>query len=202
MHGSPCPYCKGKAPPNFDRVCRLTAYVEPVRRVVHHLKYHRRWTLGEELADRLIARQPVRQLLSESDVLIPVPLHWRRQVPRGYNQAEVIARRLAARSDGPKVLRAVKRVRHTPQQTRLHSPTHRAENLKDAFRLAHASRLEGKRVVLVDDVWTTGATMQAVARTVKPAHPASISAVVVAVANPRGVESRTPAGPIDVELDP
>src|SRR4051812_26117111 len=55
MRGSPCPYCKGKGPANFDRVVRLAAFAEPARRMIHHLKYHRRWGMGEELADRLWA---------------------------------------------------------------------------------------------------------------------------------------------------
>jgi ComF family protein len=203
MRGSPCPYCKGKGPANFDRVVRLAAFAEPARRMIHHLKYHRRWGIGEELADRLWATEGVRAMLSDTDVIVPVPLHWRRQVIRGYNQADVLARRLAARTGrAVKVVRAVRRVRHTPQQTQLLSAARRAENLKDAFALVAAGRLAGKRVVIVDDVWTTGATMQAVARVIKRAKPKGIAAIVVAVANPRGLERVEKAEDVvGVELD-
>jgi ComF family protein len=183
MHGNPCPYCMGKGPPNFERVVRLAAFHDPVRGLIHHLKYHRRWAIGEELADRLLRQERVKELLQATDVLVAVPLHWRRQLPRGYNQAEVIARRL-----GKRVVRPVKRIRQTEMQTNLHSHARRAENLRDAFALIDGRKIAGKRVTVVDDVWTTGATMQAMARVLKKAKPASLSAIVVATADPRGLE--------------
>ena len=194
MHRSPCPYCKGKGWPNFERVVRLTSYQDPVGAMVRHLKYHRGWGLGEELANRLLEQQRVQQVLEQTQVLVPVPLHWRRQLVRGYNQAEVIARHLAAA--GPKripVARPLRRVRNTETQTHLHSHAKRASNLRDAFALVDGRPLAGRHVTLVDDVWTTGATMQAIARVLKTARPASLSAIVVAAADPRGIE-RGPDG--------
>jgi ComF family protein len=201
MHRSPCPYCLGKGPTNYDRVARLAAFHEPLRAVIHHLKYHRRWGTGEELAERLAKTPAANDLLRQADVLVPVPLHWRRQIPRGYNQAEVLARHLGKLANLP-VARAIKRVIHTEQQTRLHSPTQRAENLRDAFRLVKPAAVTGRRVVVIDDVWTTGATMQAVARALKPAKPKSLSAIVIARTDPRGVERVTNRPEADVELDP
>jgi ComF family protein len=188
MIGSPCPYCKGKGPPNFERVVRLAAFHDPVRVLIHHLKYHRRWGIGEELANLLIEQERVKGLLQNSDVLVPVPLHWRRQITRGYNQAQVIARHLGKRC-GKAVVRAVRRVKNTETQTRLHSHHKREENLRDAFALVRGgNKIEGKHVVVIDDVWTTGATMQAMARELKKAKPASLSAIVVATVDPRGLE--------------
>jgi ComF family protein len=187
MQGSPCPYCLGKGPANFERVVRLTAYHDPARVLIHHLKYHRRWGIGEELAERLLMQERVKALLQETQVLVAVPLHWRRQLTRGYNQAEVIARRLGRRC-GIKVLRPVRRVRNTDTQTHLHSAARRAENLKGAFELRDGRAVAGKHVTLVDDVWTTGATLQALARVLKGAKPASLSAIVVAAVDPRGIE--------------
>lgn len=177
----------GKGPANFERVVRLVAFADPVRIMIHHLKYHRRWAIGEELADRLLQQERTKELLQETDVLVPVPLHWRRQLPRGYNQAEVIARRLGKRCNLP-VARPAKRVRHTEMQTHLHSHARRAENLRDAFDLCDGGKIAGKHVTVIDDVWTTGATMQAIARALKQAKPASLSAIVVATADPRGLE--------------
>lgn len=187
MRGSPCPYCLGKGPPNFERVVRLTSFHDPTRRLIHHLKYHRRWGVGEELADRLLAHERVKSLLQDAQVLVPVPLHWRRQLRRGYNQAEVLARRLAAHCGLP-VARPVRRVRHTETQTHMHSHAHRTANLRDAFAPASPRGVAGKHVVVIDDVWTTGATLQAVARVLKRAKPASLSALVLATADPRGLE--------------
>jgi ComF family protein len=194
----------GKAPPNFERVVRLAAFHEPLRILIHHLKYHRRWNMGETLARRLFDTDAAQSILRDVDVLVPVPLHWRRQIPRGYNQAEVLARHLAKLA-GKSVARAVKRVLHTDPQTRLHSAAQREANLKDAFRLARPNAITGKRIAVVDDVWTTGATMQAVARALKPAKPKALYALVLARTVPRGVERQTPpkiARVPEVELDP
>src|SRR5260221_4577179 len=147
MHGSPGPYCMGKGPANYERVTRLTSFHDPVRVLVHHLKYHRRWGLGEELADRLLMQERVKGAMQETDVLVPVPLHWRRQVTRGYNQAEVLARRLGTRCRKP-VVRAVRRVRNTPTQTHQHAAARRAANLRGAFELINAAKVAGKHVVV------------------------------------------------------
>jgi ComF family protein len=155
--------------------------------MIHHLKYHRRWGIGEELAMRLLEREAVKALLQETQVLVPVPLHWRRQLTRGYNQAEVIARRLGTACKIP-IARPVRRVRNTETQTHMHSLARRTENLREAFALVDGRAVAGKHVAIVDDVWTTGATLQAMARVLKKAKPASLSAVVVATANPRGLE--------------
>jgi len=187
MHGSPCPYCMGKGAPNFERVVRLTAYHDPVRVMIHHLKYHRRWGIGEELADRLVAQERVKALLQETQVLVAVPLHWKRQVMRGYNQAEVIARRLGSLCQ-IQVVKPVRRVRNTETQTHMHSRAQREKNLRDAFKLRDGAKIAAKHVTLVDDVWTTGATLQTLARVLKQARPASLSALVVATTDPRGLE--------------
>jgi ComF family protein len=193
MVGSPCPYCMGKGPANFERVVRLGPYADPLRTMIHHLKYHRRWGIGEELALRLLKRETVKALLQETQVLVAVPLHWKRQLTRGYNQAEVIARRLGKVCEIP-LARPVRRVRDTETQTHMHSSARRTENLRDAFALLDPRKVASRHVTIVDDVWTAGATMQAMARALKPAKPASLSAIVVARANPKGLERVAVAG--------
>jgi ComF family protein len=136
---------------------------------------------GEGLADqmgRVFAEQHGGELLKcEVDVVTPVPLHWWRRWTRGYNQAEAIGRELAAAlgiSFAPKLLR---RVRWTPQQVQ---PTREARqaNVKGAFRVARGARVAGKRVLLVDDVMTTGSTLGAAARVLRES---GVERVVVAV---------------------
>jgi ComF family protein len=192
MHDSPCPYCRGKGWPHFERVVRLTSYHDPTRALILHLKYHRGWPAGEQLAQRLLAQESVKALMHETQVLVPVPLHWRRQFARGYNQADVVARWLGAKCKIP-VAHPVRRTRDTETQTHLHSHAKRESNLKNAFALTDPRAVAGRHVTIVDDVWTTGATLQALARALKPARPASLSALVIAAADPRGVE-RGPEG--------
>jgi ComF family protein len=182
----------GKGPPNFERVVRLAAYADPLRELVIQFKYHRKWGLGEDLANRLLAHERAKELLQGIEregggVLVPVPLHWKRHFLRWYNQAEVVARQLGSKCGLP-VVRPVKRVKPTETQTHLHSRAQREANLRDAFRMVNPRPIAGRHVVIVDDVWTTGATMQALARVIKRAKPASISAIVLAVADPKGYE--------------
>jgi ComF family protein len=180
----PCPYCHGEGLYPFGQILRLCVYADPVRQLVHALKFHRAWTIGEFLADRLHQRDDVCGVLRRADVVVPVPLHPLRQVERGYDQAEVIARRLARLARRP-VRRAAARLVTTTAQTDVRSRSERIENLRHAFGLIDPSAVVGRRVVVVDDVRTTAATLQSFGRCLRQGKPASIDAVVVAVADPR-----------------
>jgi len=182
-HGAPCPHCLSQGLGPFDRVVTIGVLRDPIKSVIHRAKYGGRWTLAEYLADCAMQREDVRQLLSEADCLAPVPLYRRRQVRRGYNQSDVTARRIAGKLD---VVRPAVRARNTKTQTELRSRAARVENLRDAFLLVHPKSITGRRVVLVDDVMTSGATLLSLARTLKGAEPTRLSALVLAVADPKG----------------
>jgi ComF family protein len=182
--GAPCPYCFGDGLKPYDRVIRLSIYVDPIKSLIHRMKYHQAWNLGEILAARLLQQPGVQSLLSSADVLVPVPLHPIRQISRGFNQAEVIARRLAKFNRKLKLVFPALRLKHTETQTHL-AKTSRLENLKDAFGLNDGRCIQGNRVVVVDDVLTTGATLQSFGRTLKQAEFASINAITIAIADPK-----------------
>lgn len=112
------------------------------------------------------------------DYLIPVPLHWLRSAKRGYNQAEEIAKKLAAFKQSH-VASIVTRIRNTPFQSSI-SPDQRHINVKHAFSLIEcdATLYAGKHLVIVDDLMTTGSTLSQVAKVLIPLQPASISAIV------------------------
>jgi ComF family protein len=182
---APCPWCRGEGLHPFQTIIRLGKFDDPLKQLIHRMKYNRRWNLAGFLAERLVEEERVRELMKNTETLVPVPLHWRRQISRGYNQADELAAALARRCK-LKLIHAVKRVRPTETQTSIHSRTLREENVRGAFALRKWKSLAGKRIVLIDDVMTTAATLQTVGRALKPAKPASISAIVLAVADPKG----------------
>jgi ComF family protein len=181
---APCAHCLGNGLPPFKQIVCLGVLKDALKASVHRAKYEHRWPLAERLADRLVLRNDVRLLLSNSDVIVPVPLHFKRQYQRGYNQAEVIAHRVC--QGKLKVKCAAVRALNTESQTHLPSRAKRMTNLSEAFVLIDPEAIEGKNIVLVDDVLTTGSTMVSLARTMQTAKPASLSAIVLAVADPKG----------------
>jgi len=185
LAGSPCPHCKGAGVAHFERILRLGVFEEPLRDLIHQLKYNHRWMLADTMADWLLEQERVKTLLSDTQALVPVPLHPWRQFTRGYNQAELIAWRLHRRCKIP-LVHPASRKRHTETQTHMHSRAQRMENLSEAFELRKPKSIRGRHVVVIDDVMTTGATLQTLARALKPAKPASLCAIVVAVADPMG----------------
>jgi len=113
------------------------------------------------------------------DLIVPVPLHWRRQLTRGFNQAELMAQRLSALSGKP-VVKLVKRVQSTQFQSALYGAAHRKANVHQVFaldeRLIDATR--DKHILLIDDLMTTGATLQEIGKVLLKAKPLSITAAV------------------------
>ena len=136
-------------------------------------KRHKAW--GELWAEHL--EQGLRGV--GADVVIPVPLHWRRRLKRGYNQSAALAWELAARLGLPCKPRWLRRIRDTPHQMGL-SRTERQANVRGAFRAGAWARLRGKVVLLVDDVLTTGTTASEAARALREAGAARVLAVVLA----------------------
>ena len=185
MPDAPCAVCRGGGLRPFSRTLSLGVYREPLRSTLHQVKYAGRWHLAELLADRLVNAHDLQSWLGDGDALVPVPLHARRQAARGFNQADVIARQIAKRCGVP-VVSPVARVRDTPTQTELHALDQRAKNLRGAFAVTDAAAVRGRRLVVVDDVSTTGATLTSLGRTLRAAGAATLSAVVICVADPKG----------------
>lgn len=171
--GYACGACR-EQPPQFDRLLAAWAYQEPLDAVVRGLKFRRLDYLGRHLAEGIAGA--LGEELAGFDAVIPVPLHWRRHLARGYNQAEGIARPLAARLGLP-CLSALSRRRPTPRQTSL-GRDERLGNLRRAFEIRDPRRARGLRLLLVDDVATTGATLDAAAAVLRRAGAASVTAVV------------------------
>ena len=115
------------------------------------------------------------------DLLVPVPLHWRRRLQRGYNQSELLCRGISQLLHRPVNTRALKRHRYTDQQS-LQASTDREENVKDAFSLRRPDDLVGKHILLVDDVLTTGATLVSCCEALSKVNNLKISIATLSIA--------------------
>jgi competence protein ComFC len=158
---------------------------DPLKRLIHQMKYQHRWPVAETLADRMLHQPRIRELLDQTDILVPMPLHWARQIGRGFNQADAVAKRLSQKT-GILLARPIKRLRNTAPQTSMKSRAARRLNVRNAFALRASDKLAGKRVTIVDDVLTTASTIKAAARVLKEADPLCINALVMAIGDPRG----------------
>jgi ComF family protein len=151
-------------PPVYSRA-RAVAHFEdgPVRQLVHRLKYSDRMELAKPLG-AWMARAG-HELLAEAALLVPVPLHRRRLAARRFNQANALAQAVSRQSGVPVDPFILARVKPTPSQVGL-SRSQRALNMQGAFRIpeAQAARIEGRAIILVDDVMTSGATVNAASR--------------------------------------
>jgi len=131
-----------------------------VQNLMHQLKYNKRPEVGIRMGE-LYARQLIRtEGWKKADLIIPIPLHPLKRKKRGYNQSEQISRGMASVMNLPLSTQHLVRIGNTETQTKK-SRYARYENLKDAFMINDASELVQKHIILVDDVMTTGATVEA-----------------------------------------
>jgi ComF family protein len=173
-----CGYCKDLKF-HFSRAVAACRAEGVVRTSIHRFKYNREMYYGPHLAEWLAGA--ARQWIDWSRVnaIVPVPLHPRKKRMREFNQAEYLAVALRHAVQVPVLNRNLRRVKETVTQTALHA-RERAANLRDAFAVRHAEALAGKRLVLVDDVFTTGATMDSCAKVLLKAGAEDVIALAVA----------------------
>lgn len=165
----------------FDAAYCYGSYEDTLRELIHLFKYSRIATLAKPLTGYLAGALPRDERL---DAIVPVPLHWWRRWQRGFNQSELLARGLSARTGLP-VVDALRRARSTAAQAGL-SNQGRRRNVARAFEARRAAaRVAGKRVLLIDDVLTTGATASACALALKRAGAERVSVLTVARADRR-----------------
>ncbi len=170
-----CGECRRRPPP-YARSLSAWTYQPPLDAVITGLKFRRLEYLGAQLGRAVAGLLSPR--LADCDLVVPVPLHWRRYLTRGYNQAAAIARPLAGDLGLP-LAGVLRRRRAAPAQSRL-SRVERRRNLRGVFGTRRASRCAGRRVLLVDDVETTGSTLRAAAACLRRAGAESVTVLSVA----------------------
>ena len=175
-----CEHCEGLSPV-FTEGRTAVLFKGAARSLVHDLKYHGAVFALHDI--RLLLKKSPRALeIARDAVLVPVPLYSRKERQRGYNQARLIAERIAELADGARVEMLLRRVVDTVSQTALDRETRRA-NLRNAFALARGARERidpALRYVVVDDVFTTGSTLNSCARVLRRAGCANINILTFA----------------------
>ncbi len=175
----------------FDAAYSFGAYEGKLRDIIHLLKYQRIEPLAKPLANLLIKALPLDQRF---DCVVPMPLHWLRKMLRGFNQAEVIARPVADYMSIP-LVKALRRRSYRPPQVGL-TNAQRRENVRGIFVVRNQNQIDGKRVLLVDDVFTTGATASACSAALKRAGAKHVSLLTLARVDRRPITAEfrfTPA---------
>jgi ComF family protein len=164
----------------FDAAFAYGSYEAALREMVHLLKYGGVRTLASPMGAFLTGALPRNQRF---DLIVPMPMHWMRRWQRGFNQAELLAAEVSKRT-GIRLASPVRRVRSTSPQAGL-SRARRRENMSGAFAVARRADVNGKRILLVDDVLTTGATASACAGVLKRAGAKYVAVLALARADRR-----------------
>ena len=172
-----CAACQASSLP-LEIVRAAVLHTDPVRTVIHRLKYDGFFALAEPLADLMLEAWPRWQ--HPFDLILPIPLHPNRQRQRGFNQSELLVRALQQRLDWTGDRSALKRSRWTRPQLGLSGPERR-DNVRGAFE-ANSIVVGGKRILLVDDVFTTGSTLASAANALHDAGAISVTAYCLASA--------------------
>lgn len=183
IDGGPCSSCRTHT--MIDRLL-IGGYADHplLRELIHRFKYTGMTGLAAPLADYLISALSRRTTLADAFVgnplLVPVPLHPSRRRERGFNQSELLTTAIATRVSMAHAIGALERVRATGSQVDTSSRWDRLDNMRDAFACPDPSLVADRDIILIDDVCTTGATLDACAAALKDAGARSVTAIVLA----------------------
>jgi ComF family protein len=173
-----CSHCR-REHPAFDNARSAVRYRGAVRKAIHKLKYGHQACMARDLAKWLVASYDAHYKDIDIDAVIYVPLYLVRQRERTYNQSSLLSREFAKLIKVPLFTRCVKRIRPTGSQVSLNA-RQRSLNVKNAFEIRDKGWVDGKRLLLIDDVMTTGATVNEIAKVLKEARAASVHVLTVA----------------------
>ena len=177
LEGS-CPDCQGKEI-YFDGIARSGVYAKNLKKMILNFK-NGKTELNSILGFLADSALQGSNFIDEIDFFVPIPLHWSRKLIRGYNQAHVLTKKINHRKF--LISTDLVRIRRTKAQPAMASPTARARNVAGAFAVRYGHKFTGKKICLVDDIKTTGATLNECAKTLKEAGAEKVFALTLAVA--------------------
>lgn len=163
----------------FDFARSSAPFEDPLKEIIHHFKYRSRRGLARPLAQHLLQTFQTDVEQFDVDVAVPVPLHKSRLKERGFNQAQELARHFVRKAGLPLEAGMLERIRATQIQAGL-SRRERRLNVKGAFRVTKPRAVDGRKILLLDDVFTTGATLNECAQTLKRAGAARVCVLTLA----------------------
>lgn len=180
LDGVTCDGCREKT--ELRRVWAPFSYKdEVIRNALHIYKYGRAQELAEPLGVFLIsALKRSFPLRMKNTVIIPIPLHWRRKRERGFNQSELLAKRVGAAFQIPVSVDSLIRTRNTPPQIKMEDDEQRKANITNAFSVKNPETIQDKTVLLIDDVATSGSTLEEAARILRESGARTVWAATVA----------------------
>jgi ComF family protein len=173
-----CGSCRRRPPP-FDHARAIAYYEGPVRQAIHLLKYRGRWPMHQRLLQLAIAHFEVHFPVANFDLIIPIPLHQKRLMQREFNQAALIARGIAHHLSTPMREQVLVRTRWTRPQVELSGDERRA-NIRRAFTVKDLAAIQDRTVLLIDDVFTTGATLREASQALKAAGARQVDVFALA----------------------
>lgn len=174
--GNICTQCKKERAIDHGRAWML--FVPPTDKLIHHFKYRGKSRLATLMGRAMASIIKSDHTMAQADAITPVPLYWWKKLRRGYDQSSLLAH-IISQNTGIDEKNTLRRVRNTRTQTRL-SDHEREKNVRRAFNL-NKNGIKGKKVILVDDVLTTGATINECARVLKEAGAAAVYSCVAAI---------------------
>ncbi len=173
-----CPDCQGKEF-HFDGIARAGVYGQALQEMILTFK-NGRTELDSAVGFLANAALQGSSFCHDIELFVPVPLHWSRRLVRGYNQSQVLARKL--KHPQAKINTDLVRIRRTKSQPTMASPAARARNVAGAFAVRDGHSFNNRKICLIDDIKTTGATLNECARTLKQAGASKVFALVLAIA--------------------
>jgi ComF family protein len=165
----------------ISKVLSMWEFGKDIQILIHYLKYNNHRNIGRILATKMVQELCDHEILKLTEIIIPVPLHKVRMRKRGYNQSDILAERISSMSNKPVEKNVLKRVRNTKTQTKL-TAVERMRNVGNAFAVTQKEFIINKTVLLIDDVITTGSTINACARQLKINGAREVFALSVAKA--------------------